>query len=257
MDSAIPTGAANRSLIGETMIRPAPPRRTLTAARLDRVADLDRDLAAVASALHHGAGLLVDAAITRARESFRAGETVRDWWERAQGHEVSDAVPDQEARPRRHRRLCRLCPGCVPPRDRPGPPSGARQPDPSSWSTCYDGRRRKGAPSGEPIRKRWSPRTSGYGPCVILNRATIECEHCSRARSTAPQARRSRSTRWLLPSTQRTRVAHRASRGHAARKQLPLHCPRGSRIRRFRMESGRPRAARDAATTSLFGSRGA
>jgi hypothetical protein len=103
--TGIPTGAANRSLIGETMIRPAPPRRTLTAARLDRVADLDRDLAAVASALHHGAGLLVDAAITRARESFRAGETVRDWWERAQGHEVSDAVPDQEARPRRHRRL--------------------------------------------------------------------------------------------------------------------------------------------------------
>jgi hypothetical protein len=49
--------------------------------------------------------LLVDAAITRAREAFRAGETVRDWWERAQGRQVSDAVPDQDARPRRHRRL--------------------------------------------------------------------------------------------------------------------------------------------------------
>jgi hypothetical protein len=61
----------------------APPCRTLTAARLDRVADLDRDLAAVATALHNDAGLLVDAAITRARETFRPGETVRDWWDRA------------------------------------------------------------------------------------------------------------------------------------------------------------------------------
>jgi hypothetical protein len=65
------------------MKRTAPPCRTLTSARLDRDADLDRDLAAVASALHHDAGLLVDAAITRARETFRPGETVRDWWLRA------------------------------------------------------------------------------------------------------------------------------------------------------------------------------
>jgi hypothetical protein len=61
----------------------APRGGALTSARLDRVADLDRDLAAVASALHHDAGMLVDAAITRARETFRVGETVRDWWERA------------------------------------------------------------------------------------------------------------------------------------------------------------------------------
>jgi hypothetical protein len=87
-------------------MKPTLPRgRTLTSARLDRDADLDRDLAAVASALHHGAGLLVDAAITRARETFRAGETVRDWWERAQGRQVSDPGPHQEATPRRHRRL--------------------------------------------------------------------------------------------------------------------------------------------------------
>ena len=65
------------------MKRTAPPCRTLTSARLDRDADLDRDLAAVASALHHDAGLLVDAAITRARETFRPGETVRDWRLRA------------------------------------------------------------------------------------------------------------------------------------------------------------------------------
>jgi hypothetical protein len=65
------------------MKRTAPPCRTLTSARLDRDADLDRDLAAVASALHHDAGLLVDAATTRARETFRPGETVRDWWLRA------------------------------------------------------------------------------------------------------------------------------------------------------------------------------
>ena len=36
--------------------RPAA-RRTLTAARLDRDADLDRDLGAVATALHHDAGV--------------------------------------------------------------------------------------------------------------------------------------------------------------------------------------------------------
>jgi hypothetical protein len=63
--------------------RATPPCRILTAARLDREAELDRDLAAVASALHHDAGLLVDAAITRARETFRPGETVREWWDRA------------------------------------------------------------------------------------------------------------------------------------------------------------------------------
>jgi len=34
-------------------------------------------------ALHHDAGLPVDQGIARAREAFRAGETVRDWWDRA------------------------------------------------------------------------------------------------------------------------------------------------------------------------------
>ena len=52
-----------------------PPCRTLTAARLDRDADLDRDYGAVATALHHDAGLPPDAAITRARVTFRPGET--------------------------------------------------------------------------------------------------------------------------------------------------------------------------------------
>jgi hypothetical protein len=62
----------------------APPRcRTLTAARLDRDADLDRDLGAVATALHHDAGVPADQAIATAREAFRPGETVRDWWNRA------------------------------------------------------------------------------------------------------------------------------------------------------------------------------
>ena len=75
--------AAGRHWSGESRsshaMTPTSPRgRTLTSARLDRVADLDRDLAAVASALHHDAGLPVDAAITRARETFRPGETVRD-----------------------------------------------------------------------------------------------------------------------------------------------------------------------------------
>ena len=32
---------------------------------------------------HRGAVLLVDAAIARARETLRRGETVRDWWSRA------------------------------------------------------------------------------------------------------------------------------------------------------------------------------
>ena len=51
--TGIPTGAANRSLIGETMIPAASPSRILTAARLDRDANLDRDYAAVATALHY------------------------------------------------------------------------------------------------------------------------------------------------------------------------------------------------------------
>jgi hypothetical protein len=58
-------------------------RCTLTAARLDREVDLDRDLAAVATALHYDAVLSADAAITRARETFRPGATVRAWWDRA------------------------------------------------------------------------------------------------------------------------------------------------------------------------------
>jgi len=57
--------------------------RTLTAARLDRDADLDRDLGAVATALHHDAGVPADQAIAKAREAFRPGETVRGWWNRA------------------------------------------------------------------------------------------------------------------------------------------------------------------------------
>jgi hypothetical protein len=37
----------------------------------------------VATALHYDAGMPADQAITRAIESFRPGETVRDWWDRA------------------------------------------------------------------------------------------------------------------------------------------------------------------------------
>jgi hypothetical protein len=37
----------------------------------------------VASALHYDAGLLVDQAVARARETFRPGETVRAWCDRA------------------------------------------------------------------------------------------------------------------------------------------------------------------------------
>ena len=58
-------------------------QRTLTSAPLDRDADLDRDYAAVATPLHYDAGLPADQALARARETFRAGETVRDWWGRA------------------------------------------------------------------------------------------------------------------------------------------------------------------------------
>jgi hypothetical protein len=65
------------------MNRAAPRCRTLTATRLDRDADLDRDYAAVATALHHDAGVPAHQAITKARETFRPGETVRDWWNRA------------------------------------------------------------------------------------------------------------------------------------------------------------------------------
>jgi hypothetical protein len=65
-------------------MKPTSPRgRTLTSARLDRDADLDRDHAAVATALHYDAGLPSDQAITRARETFRPGATVRAWWDRA------------------------------------------------------------------------------------------------------------------------------------------------------------------------------
>jgi hypothetical protein len=61
----------------------APPCHTLTAARVDRDADLPRDYAAVATALHYDAGLRADQAMTRARGTFRPGETVRAWWQRA------------------------------------------------------------------------------------------------------------------------------------------------------------------------------
>jgi hypothetical protein len=63
--------------------RVAPRCRPLAAARLDRHADLDRDLGAVATALHHYAAVPADQAIATARETFRPGETVRDWWNRA------------------------------------------------------------------------------------------------------------------------------------------------------------------------------
>jgi hypothetical protein len=57
--------------------------RSLTRARLDREADLDRDRAAVATALYDDAGLPADEAISQARETFRPGATVRAWWDRA------------------------------------------------------------------------------------------------------------------------------------------------------------------------------
>ena len=63
----------------------APPHRILTSARLDREASLDRDYAAVATALHYDAGVPADHAINRAIESFRPGETVRARWDRARG----------------------------------------------------------------------------------------------------------------------------------------------------------------------------
>jgi len=81
----------------------------LTHARLDREADRRRDLAAVADALHHDLGLLVHAAITRARETFRAGETVRAWWDRARAPmnepDAHAEPPEPRWRPPRRRRL--------------------------------------------------------------------------------------------------------------------------------------------------------
>jgi hypothetical protein len=62
-----------------------PPHRILTSAHLDREANLDRDYAAVAAALHYDTGLPADAAIARALETFRPCETVREWWDRARG----------------------------------------------------------------------------------------------------------------------------------------------------------------------------
>jgi hypothetical protein len=59
------------------------PVPTLTAARLDRDADLDRDYAAVATALHYDVGVPADQAIATACKTFRPGETVRDRWDRA------------------------------------------------------------------------------------------------------------------------------------------------------------------------------
>ena len=65
------------------MNRIAPRCRTLTAARLDQDAGLDRDYAAVVTAVHHDTGVPADQAIARTRETFRSGETLQDWWNRA------------------------------------------------------------------------------------------------------------------------------------------------------------------------------
>jgi hypothetical protein len=58
-------------------------RQYLTVARSDRAAGLDRDLGAIDTVLHQDAGVPADAAITRARETFRPGESMRTWWKRA------------------------------------------------------------------------------------------------------------------------------------------------------------------------------
>lgn len=58
-------------------------RHTLTAARLDRIADLDRDYGAVATALHYDHDMPVATALARASETFKTGETVRAWIARA------------------------------------------------------------------------------------------------------------------------------------------------------------------------------
>jgi hypothetical protein len=50
---------------------------------LDRVADLGCALGAVVTVLYHGAGLPGAQVIARTRETFRPGETVRNWWNRA------------------------------------------------------------------------------------------------------------------------------------------------------------------------------
>jgi hypothetical protein len=73
--------------------RPVPACRTLTDARLDRIADLSRDLGAMATALHYDVGVPADAAIDHARKTFRRGETVRQWWGRAV---ASPGDPPQE-----------------------------------------------------------------------------------------------------------------------------------------------------------------
>lgn len=52
---------------------------TLTDARLDRIADLQRDLGALASALHYDHGYAPDDAIAVATDAFEAGKTVREW----------------------------------------------------------------------------------------------------------------------------------------------------------------------------------
>jgi integrase/recombinase XerC len=52
-------------------------------ARRNRIADLERDPGAMATALHHDAGIPAEPAIDRARETFRSGVTARNWWGRA------------------------------------------------------------------------------------------------------------------------------------------------------------------------------
>ena len=59
------------------------PPRSPPAGHLDQLADANRDLGAVATALCYEKGLLPDMALTRAIEAYREGDTVRVWWERA------------------------------------------------------------------------------------------------------------------------------------------------------------------------------
>ena len=84
---------------GEALKPTTPRSRILTAARLDRDADLNRDLGAVATTLHYVAGLPADQALTRARETFRAGETVRDWWGRAAASPAAEGATCDALRP--------------------------------------------------------------------------------------------------------------------------------------------------------------
>jgi predicted transcriptional regulator len=51
----------------------------LTNARLDRIADMQRDLGAVATALHYDRGYTVEDAVRVATDAFEAGKTVREW----------------------------------------------------------------------------------------------------------------------------------------------------------------------------------